>query len=153
MEPVFHNRCVFNRPTWLDHATVQAAFEKVTDNVARGVDAVDYNVTFWEKFLKLERSYAKGLEELCESRTAKLARMFQTTSVEHVKELDDAWVSCISQLKGLAKTRSEVRRSPLLTVEPSNRLALRVVNGIPTGLRPDNSSKQIIAHALPHVAG
>jgi len=48
------------------------------------------------------------LEELCSSRTANLARMFQTTSVEHVTELDDAWGSCVSQLKDYAKSRADV---------------------------------------------
>jgi len=44
----------------------QTAFDILTENVSRGVDAVDYTVTFWEKFIKLERAYAKVPPLFCD---------------------------------------------------------------------------------------
>ena len=39
-------------------------------------------LNFWEGLAKIEKAYAKSIEELCQSRQAKLQRIFQKSSVE-----------------------------------------------------------------------
>ena len=42
----------------------------------RGNDAMEFAADFWHRLSKIEEAYAKSLNDLCASRTAKLTRMF-----------------------------------------------------------------------------
>jgi hypothetical protein len=56
----------------------------VQDHIERGSDTCDFVATFFEKLCKIELTYAKAIDELCSSRTAKLARVFSTSTTEHI---------------------------------------------------------------------
>ena len=42
----------------------------------RGNDAIEFAADFWHRLSKIEEAYAKSLNDLCVSRTAKLTRIF-----------------------------------------------------------------------------
>ena len=58
----------------------QAGFEALAEHIQDGHEALDLMFAFWEKLQRLEMSYAKGIDDLCNSRAAKLHRLFRTTA-------------------------------------------------------------------------
>jgi hypothetical protein len=44
--------------------------------------------SFWEKMSKIEQNYADAVTSLCDSRTAKLTKLFDSEPTEHVPEVE-----------------------------------------------------------------
>lgn len=62
----------------------QQNFQSIEDRTQQASDSAEFMLDFWEKMVKLEKEYARNVEELCTSRYAQLTRLFQTQSVEPV---------------------------------------------------------------------
>ena len=60
------------------------SFQEIEDKVGAGADSVEYMLDFWERFVRVEKDYARNLEDLCQSRYATLSRLFHSTSVEPI---------------------------------------------------------------------
>lgn len=80
----------------------------VVDRVTRGSDAVEFAASFWEKLARIEQTYAESVVALCDSRTAKLTRMFGNQSTEHNVTMETAWNTYTEELKAQAAVKLEV---------------------------------------------
>jgi len=59
---------------------VKSCCEKIT----LGADSVEFATTFFDKLASIERSYSEALTSLCDSRYAKLTRLFGNSTTEHI---------------------------------------------------------------------
>ena len=67
----------------VDDVLVQGAFDRKAHDLTDGVDAAEAYFAFLEKAMKLQQSFAEGLESLCASRHAQTARLFNSSPAEH----------------------------------------------------------------------
>eukprot|EP00038_Savillea_parva_P018841 m.25620 g.25620 ORF g.25620 m.25620 type:complete len:481 (+) comp4253_c0_seq1:19-1461(+) len=114
----------------------------ITTKVGRGGDAVEFVVSFWEKMSKIEQSYADAITSLCDSRTAKLTKLFDSEPTEHVPEVLTAWDSCMSDFKKLAALRSEVAKKHKETASTLNEFATKK---IPEQKQAASMSRRVVA--------
>eukprot|EP00051_Salpingoeca_urceolata_P024396 m.428135 g.428135 ORF g.428135 m.428135 type:complete len:464 (-) comp20231_c1_seq11:1338-2729(-) len=110
-------------------------FSEVCTRVGLAADATYFVHAFFEKFVRLEQAHSRALTELCESRTAKLARVFTTESTEVVPELQLAWSVFVEELRASA----ERRRAAAAAVKNG------VVDGLATFLKTKYQQQQTFA--------
>jgi hypothetical protein len=76
-----------------------------------GADAVEYATGFWDKLGRIEQAYAEALIGLCDSRTAKLHRIFSDISTEHVGVCNTAWTAMVADVREVGNSRLAVSQA------------------------------------------
>lgn len=66
------------------HLMLQRTFQTVEERVEQSSDSCEFMLDFWEKMVRIEKEYARSIEDLCLSRYAQLFRLFQTQSIEPI---------------------------------------------------------------------
>eukprot|EP00045_Choanoeca_perplexa_P008928 m.84140 g.84140 ORF g.84140 m.84140 type:complete len:511 (+) comp14679_c0_seq3:90-1622(+) len=84
-------------------STYSSAFDTMADGAIDGHTSMEFQFSFWEKLYKLQTSYAKNLDDLCNSRAAKLHKLFSTQTCEPNEPLDAAWSSMMVQIQAHAE--------------------------------------------------
>eukprot|EP00730_Choanoeca_flexa_P005595 TRINITY_DN11982_c0_g5_i1.p1 TRINITY_DN11982_c0_g5~~TRINITY_DN11982_c0_g5_i1.p1 ORF type:complete len:507 (+),score=121.66 TRINITY_DN11982_c0_g5_i1:104-1624(+) len=76
-----------------------AAFERLAEQALDGQTSMEFQFSFWEKLYKLQTSYAKSIDDLCNSRAAKLQKLFSPHSCEPNESFQTSWETTVAQLK------------------------------------------------------
>lgn len=103
--------------------TFSAAFESTAANLSKGVESVKMGQNFLERWTKIELTYAKSMEELLESKQARLHtahKPFDSDSqgsptdpsfrayAEPVPEVYDAWTDFTAELAHVVEDRKNI---------------------------------------------
>lgn len=66
---------------------------------------------FWQRLVKLQLAYAKGVEDLCKGKQAAIERLFKTRARgdrEHVSSLRELWSKVVSEVEMMSSTQRKI---------------------------------------------
>eukprot|EP00051_Salpingoeca_urceolata_P014954 m.191116 g.191116 ORF g.191116 m.191116 type:complete len:569 (-) comp18244_c0_seq1:140-1846(-) len=79
--------------------TFTKSFDEAHDKILKSSEATGLMLAFFDRFVKVENAYAASLEELCDTKTARLSKMFHSQTLESVSELSSAWTTWVDEYR------------------------------------------------------